>query len=549
MHRKRRLAILKKAELRGCTLEPAALKSIEGYLDKNNHNTDDVMPLILETVAEVGGSGRITNDVMEEVLLRIARTGSTESTSDKVRVVDLKHVPALQWDERINGFTHKQTPVFDTLHSLSLANRRVEVQIERYYVIRQRLLRCVKFQQSTHSVYNDVSSAMIVDKDTTEQPPLYKLASLEGMPRTLLMTVLARLSQVEDKYFLEDVSGRIELTFTFEPGSDAYGYGIYHDGCIVVAIGKWSGNIFHCEGLGFPPSEARVDSLAALPTLVDLFGLAPPQNQVRSLEQKLNTSNHIIIFISNINPRTGTLRRLSNLIKGIESDSNTFTPSELTIVMAGDFCENPFRYGDTLSSDPKMTKEINIFKNWFTEVGSTIRSASAVVAKQSTFIIIPGTGDPSPGSQTFPRRPIPSVLTSGLTDHLENVEFAPNPARLRFLTSEIVVFKEDLYSRLVSHALLPPMKEAVHSSLVKTVADQAHLLPLPPRYSAVCSAHDSSMTLYPLPSLVVLISGDKSWTLTYKGCPFANPGSFSRSGTFLMYRPRDGVHELQSVGM
>eukprot|EP00659_Diplonema_papillatum_P015230 gene15230-23262_t len=553
------MAILKKVQLRGCTLEPAALKEVERYLDEAAKKAgteigcgvNEVLPKVLEALADASTS-RVSGDMMKQAIVRVSRAegGAGDGPPEELTVIQLAEVPRLYWSDRTQGFAASKEPC--TL--LGPPQQRVAALIERLLLIRQRLVRTVHFKRHHHSIYNDQSVAMAFQEAADEKPPLYRLSSLEGTPEHTLVTVLARLSRApsddfttkpndgevipgrlghKDKFVLEDESSRVDVNFLFEAHQMAACCtpGIFHDGVIVVAIGRWKDEAFCCEGMGMPPAEPRVESIAALPTFVDFFGRPPPANQARALKEKEAGARNTVFFLSDVHPsQPASLLRVAKFFAGLAADRERFPPNALAIVLAGNFSREPFSYGDTLSCR-QQPDAAGTFAKLMADLGAAIAGAAPAVAKEAQFIVVPGPNDPAAGGGTqqfLPSLPVPDVLMEGAKAHLGNVTLASNPARLRFLTQEIVFFREEAYRRLMAHCLAPPVREPINVTLVKTVADQAHLLPLPPRFSNVCAAYDSAMRLYPLPSLVVLADHDKSWITLYKDCPFVNPGSFSR---------------------
>lgn len=81
----------------------------------------------------------------------------------------------------------------------------------------------------------------------------------------------------------------------------------------------------------------------------------------------------------------------------------------------------------------------------------------------SNFIFVPGPGDMGPGN-ILPRPPLPKALTSDLRRLVPNAVFTSNPARMRWGSQEIVLFRGDLSARMRALALLPPDGERPHAA-------------------------------------------------------------------------------------
>eukprot|EP01064_Diplonema_japonicum_P012724 TRINITY_DN20102_c0_g1_i1.p1 TRINITY_DN20102_c0_g1~~TRINITY_DN20102_c0_g1_i1.p1 ORF type:complete len:547 (+),score=69.87 TRINITY_DN20102_c0_g1_i1:61-1701(+) len=539
----RKRLILRKAQLRGCILDAKALQITEDYL-KTCEGEEDTLGTLLELIAEGEGGSKVTGDMAKAAVDR-ASAGKGGEGHDVLQILKLSEMPTIKWSDRIQGFTAET----GEKHLVAPPSEKVGIITNRFYMLRQRLLRSVAFKRTHHSIYKDKSTAIKIDETGDEHPPLYKLASLEGTPSSLVMTVLARLVKEEDGLLLEDdtTSVRVSLEFDIAGNEESYTPGIFHDGAMVVAIGKWVGDVFKCDGMGSPPAEPRLSTIGSLATFIDFFGLAPPQNQMAALLERERASSHVVLILSGVQPeKPGTLLRLTSLLKGVASDPASFPSTHLTIVLAGNFLSTPFMYGDTLSSEPLM-RERQRFVRTVEQIADCVAGAAPDVAKNAQFVFVPGPNDPGIGAGSYPVHPFPDVMFNGVRKKLPNTELASNPARMRFLTKEMVLFREDVYGKLMNHCLLPPLQEPSDVTLIKTLADQAHLLPLPPRFAPISPAFNAAMQLYPLPNIVILIDREKPWASSYKDCLFVNPGCFSRTGSFLTYRPSDGAHQLNAV--
>ena len=68
--------------------------------------------------------------------------------------------------------------------------------------------------------------------------------------------------------------------------------------------------------------------------------------------------------------------------------------------------------------------------------------------RSTHFLLVPGPLDVSVNS-VLPRRPIISSFVSRLKSRVPNVHFASNPCRIKFFEQEVVIFREDLMSRML----------------------------------------------------------------------------------------------------
>ena len=70
------------------------------------------------------------------------------------------------------------------------------------------------------------------------------------------------------------------------------------------------------------------------------------------------------------------------------------------------------------------------------------------------FIFVPGPNDPFDVSNlVLPRRALPNSLVSGLKSKLPKVSFPSNPCRISYKSSEIVIFRDDLMSRMLRNTV------------------------------------------------------------------------------------------------
>ncbi|KAJ1563930.1 hypothetical protein HK405_000268 [Cladochytrium tenue] len=130
----------------------------------------------------------------------------------------------------------------------------------------------------------------------------------------------------------------------------------------------------------------------------------------------------------------------------------------------------------------------------------------------------------------------------------------------------MVVFRDDLLARMRRNAVACPDEEDESQAgrmLVKTIASQGHLSPLPVTSRPVFWEVDHALQVYPLPQLMVLADRDNRYTHTVDGkggdeggsrgdaasgaCVALNPGSFGASGTFAMWAPATAEASIGKV--
>ena len=70
------------------------------------------------------------------------------------------------------------------------------------------------------------------------------------------------------------------------------------------------------------------------------------------------------------------------------------------------------------------------------------------ITRNTHFVLVPGPLDVTVNS-VLPRRPILPSFVSRLKSRIPHVHFASNPCRIKFFEQEIVIFREDLMSRML----------------------------------------------------------------------------------------------------
>jgi DNA polymerase alpha/epsilon subunit B len=76
-----------------------------------------------------------------------------------------------------------------------------------------------------------------------------------------------------------------------------------------------------------------------------------------------------------------------------------------------------------------------------------------------------------------------------------------------FFLQEIVVFREDIVTKICRNCVYFPESGDIPSHFSRTILSQGHLAPLPLHVIPTYWDHDRAMWIYPLPDLVVV--GDK----------------------------------------
>ena len=363
------------------------------------------------------------------------------------------------------------------------------------------------------------------------------LLSSSGIPDEVI--VLGMLAQVkEGKFHLEDPTGAVELDLS----ECTFHTGIFVENSLVLAEGFYD-DVFHVSGVGLPPLELASDTRKHFGN-INFFGgpLSYCVKSSRKMEYLLEeNSGTMFVLVSDVFlDRKEVVDKLATMFAGFSDDPPT------AFFFLGNFSSAP--YGPL-----KLKKLAESFR----ALGELIRDFPNLLRSQ--FFFVPGPLDPGPGN-IVPRPPIPSVLTSGLTERVPGAQFTSNPCRVQFCTREIVLFRDDIMNKMCRHCVHFPstsrerggegggLAEDMPSHFVKTILSQAHLSPLPLHVRPRFWTHDHALYLYPLPDLVVM--GDKCdpYTVRSSECTVTNPGSFMQSGfEFKVYMPGPDTLEESKI--
>ena len=228
------------------------------------------------------------------------------------------------------------------------------------------------------------------------------------------------------------------------------------------------------------------------------------------------------------------------------------------------------------------------YKEHFDALASMLSEFPQMLSS-TTFIFVPGDNDPwassfSSGAATIlPRQGVPELFTSRIRrafaaanqeagkkndDTPGEAIWTSNPSRISLFgpLEEIVLFRDDVSGRLRRNSITFPKREteedqeadppsqpdneamdasisaaashlpntttptpshdeATARKLIKTLLDQSHLSPFPLSLRPLLWDYSSSLSLYPLPTALVLADAEApAFCLTYEGCHVMNPG-------------------------
>ncbi|SPO25719.1 related to DNA polymerase epsilon subunit B [Ustilago trichophora] len=371
--------------------------------------------------------------------------------------------------------------------------------------------------------------------------------------RFLLFGMLSTSS--DGRYELEDADGTVGLDLQ----NAIPGEGIFTEGSLILVEGEYTvEERIRVFAIGHPPSETRAQA-RSIHAHTDFLG-APQPPTVASASSaasraaataqwrgaisvkdeaafQVHEANHsdlcFVIFSDLHLDHQKTMSAFATVLQGyVDAD---FIP--FALVLCGNFASQQYSSADMVDK----------YKAGFATLAETL-SAFPSVVRTSHIILVPGPSDPF-NTSLVPRPPLPQLLVQSLLSKLAplhaTIHLASNPCRISYFSQQIVIYRDDTMTRFLRNTVR--IKDETHEQekeerekeerdlkkfLVSTVLDQAHLVPLAQRIRPVLWDHDHSLSLYPMPTALVLADAYDRYELTYEGCHVANPGSFRSGNTF-----------------
>lgn len=459
-------------------------------------------------------------------------------------------------------------------------NASARVLPNRFHLVKNKIMRNENFQDMDD--FNPLSSIVAMqrdlDKTSATAPAVMSITQIKNLlgrdgQNFLLLGLLSRNSK--GNWCMEDPSGSIEIDISQTlPTSGLY----YVPGCVVLVEGIYFtvGNKFHVSSITHPPGEKREQTLEAIGNL-DLLGLhgQTSSNYISRLDNELKirlyylekelTDHRIVILGGDIFlDELDTMQALKKVLTTLNDDPPT------VIVFHGSFTAVPVH----ASMNSKNISSTVQYRNNFDELAELI-SQFENIADNSTLVFVPGVNDAwgsmvSMGAaHVLPQQPVPSRFTQKLKKVCKKVIFTSNPARMAYLSQEIVIFRDDITERFKRHGVPFPMEALARSDgpanpevttirqlikaddqlpmkiresrkLVKTVLDQGHLSPFLTSIRPIVWSNDNALTLHPIPSTLIFCDTTAPrFDLTYNGCKALNPGKFmiGRRVRYIEYNP------------
>ncbi|KAI9340311.1 DNA polymerase alpha/epsilon subunit B-domain-containing protein [Obelidium mucronatum] len=459
------------------------------------------------------GGGDTVMDV--ETLVRGIR-----EMSSYFRVINLFDVNKWDYSLQERSFIRSNQPL--QLHAT--ASLQSQMLRDRYELIKQRIMRNENFRPPTF--------AAAKNSDYYEITPIKNLSGCKP-GSYLLFGMLTQMS--EGKHHLEDPGAYIELEFTGKIQTTA---GLFTHNCFVLVEGEYTDRkTFNVVMMGLPPSETRDQAISMFGYNAEMFGAPRETNTITAIGQlEKEAVNVSFVTLSDVwLDDQKVMAKLRLLFEGY----TTRAVIPLSFIFIGNFTSRPYIFNGA---------DFQEYKDLFKGLADLIHEFPDLY-KTSQFVFVPGPSDPW-GGNMIPRPPIPEVFLARMRARVPKAIFATNPARIKYCNQEIVVFREDLMTKMRRNCIVPPDEEQepeLKIHLAKTIIEQSHLCPLPidiqPRYAAF----DHTLRLYPLPHLIILADKYDTYAAEVEGMQSINPGSFGSQGCFMTYSPSDMQVEMCNV--
>ncbi|GFN97139.1 DNA polymerase epsilon subunit [Plakobranchus ocellatus] len=310
--------------------------------------------------------------------------------------------------------------------------------------------------------------------------------------------------------------------------------GLVTENSFVLAEGWYDDGIFHVEAFGLPPPEKAETTRSYFGNINFFGGPSPIQVKTSSRLAKIEAENTEVMFVMLSDvwlDDSRVMEKLNTLFMGYSA----FPPT--AFILCGNFL-----------SSPKVLSHARTLKECFQELGSMLSNYPDLI-NTSQFVFVPGPNDPV-HSTILPRPTIPNSIIEPFKKKVPGAVFTSNPCRIQYCTQEIVIFREDIVTKMCRNCIRFPKEGNIPTHFSKSLMSQAHLCPLPLHVSPVYWAYDSSLRLYPLPDLIITADKYDPFVSTAMGTTIVNPGSnsvaFQKLATKLQAK---GVHVQLEAGV
>ncbi|KAL7037262.1 hypothetical protein ACKWTF_009142 [Chironomus riparius] len=443
------------------------------------------------------------------------RENFNEESETIFSVINAFDVPSYEYIKESKKFIIKK----NKRKLLAPPTSRSEYIRNRYNTILQRILRHDLFAPN----HNENIRTSEVESKKFSLKYAENLLSASTINEVVMLGLLSKFK--EGKFYLEDPTGAIPIDLN----EAKFHSGLYTEGGFMLAEGSYNDGVLKVNGLGFPPLEPATSSRAYFGTQNYWGGPSPTllKYSKRLLDYERLNFGASLIFLSDCwLDDSNVMDRLKKLFLGFDDSP------PIAIILMGPFLKN--------KGSPAL------LRSKFAQL-SDILDLTFTLKNETDIVLVPDIEDPT-SANILPRPPLPQTIVQDMMKKHKRVILATNPCRLQYCTQEIVVCRLDLLRKLCRNTIKFPENGQLPDHFARTLMCQASLTPFIQLVMPTYWDFDSSLSLYPLPDLIVIGDNSTDFQRTHNDCTIVNTGSFPRSKySFKLYTPSSKLIEDSQI--
>jgi DNA polymerase epsilon subunit 2 len=481
----------------------------------------------------------VFNQVYQSQDYKESGKGHHQDIRKYIKVLDSFNTPKFEYD--VHGKVFKKLKCNDGMFSDS-AKDKISFNLRRFNIVKQRILK--RLRSETIETSSKMTS-------------LTSIKSIKGINSpNLERYVFGLITEMSEGIFsLEDPEDFITLDFS---SLKEYPKDFIMEGGLFLVKGICLGNRFVVQTISSVPCEERKETISMLtyPDVSDATNFAEPLHELKEME--LQAKNARFVIISEVwLDQPQILERLKILFDGFNAQGSL---PEL-FILVGPFSSNPPKDG------PRAWSHYQDLFDGFAEFIERIKNV-----RQCRFVFVPAGNDPGFVDSMLPRPSIPESIFDAWRRAKFDFISTSNPCRIVYFSQEIVIFKneitqqmrtkslnshltenkekekeveEDLESSTLGQGQGQELKLTDYQKSLKSCLDQSTLSPFSLSDQTVLWDCDHSLSLYPIPDVLIVAERQNCYEFSYEDCKCANPGSFpSSEGSFLLYSPAQKRFDL-----
>eukprot|EP00397_Hematodinium_sp_SG-2012_P026091 GEMP01027307.1.p1 GENE.GEMP01027307.1~~GEMP01027307.1.p1 ORF type:complete len:657 (+),score=134.60 GEMP01027307.1:276-2246(+) len=345
--------------------------------------------------------------------------------------------------------------------------------------------------------------------------------SLRGNPGPKV--TVGYLVKLGDNWVLEDQHEAVRVDMRHVSSSSEF----ITRGAFVVAEGFVDNrdSTFRVEKIWHPPMENLASKVLSDR---NTFGGIHSRDDLITLSEMKDEEFYVILSEVHID-EPEVLAKLDMIFQRFEEDS-----ARPSYVFMGNFSATPF--------DPYGHGSMDRWQKMF--AGFTELLWKYEHTRTKRIILIPGPDDPF-CRNVLPSKPLPKFIEVLPA----NLILATNPCRIRHGAKKIVLCRQDLFSEVTRHQVVPIQLDSEKQKIayVKFLAHQGHLRPLPLAENPVLWMFDHALSLLEWPDALIMGDSRRPFDMVYENGAVCSVSPFKQSASanwaFFTYRPGEKVEE------